>query len=282
MRTIMRLAVMAVAVASAWAAVELPQASPAATVSIKVGSTEVRLTYHRPGVKGRTIWGGLVPYGQVWRLGANEATTIEVSDPVRIAGHDVPAGTYALFAIPGRQSWTFIVNKDAKQWGAFDYKQADDVARFEATPQTAPAQEWMLLTVDPTGPQSAEVALAWEKLRVAFPIEVEVPSIVWGAITKRIAGPDATWQDYFDAARYSLDQGGHRAEALGWADRAVAAKPMFWTYEVKARVLQREGRTAEALALLDKAMADATGKTPAEYIDELRATAAEWRGAGKK
>ncbi|MBZ5590235.1 MAG: DUF2911 domain-containing protein [Acidobacteriia bacterium] len=276
------LGVFLVASASAFAGIELPQASPAAAASLKVGTTNVTIEYHRPAVKGRAIWGGLVPYEQVWRLGANEATTFEVSDPVKVAGHDVPAGTYALFAVPGRDTWTIVLNKQAKQWGAFSYKQDQDLVRFQVTPTAAPFKEWMALSVEPTGPQTAEVVMTWEKLRVAFPVEVDVPGLVWGTITRQIANPDASPEDFFQAAKYSLDQGGHRDEALGWAEKALAGKPMFWTLELKARLLQREGRTSEALPLVDKAIADSVGKAPKEYTDMLKKVAEEWKAASAK
>jgi hypothetical protein len=262
--------------------IELPQPSPAASVSLAVGTTKVKLDYHRPGVKGREIWGGLVPYDTIWRLGANQATTIDFDDPVRIAGQAVPKGKYSLFAIPGKESWTIVLNRKSDQWGAYYYKQADDQLRFSVKPVPAPFTEWMAFTLSPTGPGTAEVAMTWEKLRVAFPIEVDVPAVVWAEITSELAEKDADWEDYFAAARYSLDQGGHQDEALGWADRALAGKPDFWTYELKARVLQRAGRTAEALPLLDQAMADARGKAPQEYIDGLARTKADWQAAPTK
>ncbi|MBS1785681.1 MAG: DUF2911 domain-containing protein [Acidobacteria bacterium] len=151
--------------------------SPAASVSQELGLTKLEITYHRPAVKGRVIWGGLVPYGQVWRAGANEATTIAFTGPVKVAGHAVPAGTYALFAIPGKDRWTLILSKNAKQWGAFKYKQAEDDLRFEATLQAAPMQEWLDYTVDLKDQASAVVTLHWEKLAVSFPVTVEIPGL---------------------------------------------------------------------------------------------------------
>ena len=262
--------------------IELPQPSPAASVSLAVGTTKVKVDYHSPGVKGREIWGGLVPYDTIWRLGANEATTIELDDPVKIAGQAVPKGKYALFAIPGKETWTIVLNRKSGQWGAYYHNQADDQLRFSVKPEPAPFTEWMVFTLRPTGPGTAEVAMTWEKLRVAFPVEVDVPGIVWAEIMEELAEKDVDWEDYFAAAQYSLDQGGHKDEALGWAEKALAGKPDFWTYELKARVLQRDGRTAEALPLLDKAMADAKGRTPQEYIDGLARTKADWEAAAKK
>lgn len=150
-----------------------PQASPAASTGLTVGATKVAIEYHRPAVKGREIWGGLVPYGDVWRLGANDATTISFSDAVTVDGKDVPAGTYSLFAIPGKEKWTFILNKTAKQWGAFKYDAKADMLRVDAAPQAGPATEYMALSLTPKGPKSAQVEMDWAKLHVAFTIQAK-------------------------------------------------------------------------------------------------------------
>lgn len=261
------------------AAVSLPQKSPGAAVKLMVGTTKVEIEFHRPGVKGREIWGGLVPFDTIWRLGANEATTLKISDTAKVGGQLVPEGTYALFAIPGKETWTIVLNRKADQWGTYAYDPALDLARFTVQPEAAPFVEWMSFALEPTSPRSAAVILRWEKLQLTFPIEVDVPGIVWGKLLKEVAEKDADWEDFFQAARYSLDEGGHSAEALAWVDRAIALKPGFWPYELKARLLHREGRVAEAAPWLEKAMADATGKAPQEYLDNLGKTLAEWRKA---
>jgi len=120
-----------------------PQVSPWASVSQTIGTTRITLEYHRPAVRGRKIWGSLVPYGQVWRAGANDATTIRFADAVKIHGHEVKAGTYALFMIPRLEGWTVILNRRAKQWGAFEYDPRLDVLRLEVTPRTASNTEWL-------------------------------------------------------------------------------------------------------------------------------------------
>jgi Protein of unknown function (DUF2911) len=142
--------------------------SPAGSASGAAGATRITIEYHRPSVRGREIWGGLVPYGQVWRLGANEATTIAFSTPVKVEGTNVPAGTYALFAIPGKDKWTFIVNKNAKQWGAFKYQQTDDLLRFDVVPQPGNAVETMTFSIVPKAPASASVEMEWAKVKTAF------------------------------------------------------------------------------------------------------------------
>jgi hypothetical protein len=147
-----------------------PQASPAGTANGAAGATKITIEYHRPSVRGREIWGDLVPYGQVWRLGANEATTIAFSGGVKVEGKDVPAGTYSLFAIPGKDKWTFILNKTAKQWGAFKYQRGEDLHRFDVAPQPGNAVEMMTFSVVPKGPASASVEMEWAKVKTAFSV----------------------------------------------------------------------------------------------------------------
>lgn len=260
------------------AAVQLPQASPAASVTQKVGTTDLTLAYHRPAVKGRAIWGALVPWAEVWRLGANEATTLTVTDPVKIAGKDVPAGTYALFAVPGAERWTFILSRKAKQWGAFSYDAKDDLARFDAKASPAPHSEWMTFSIDPAGDGAAEVSLAWAKVRLSFPVTVDVPSIVWRDLDAALAGAKAEDGDLFlQAARYARERGQRLAEAMTWIDRSIAARETWWNLETKADLLQDAGRTAEALPLLERALALSREKTPDGYQQGLEKKLADYR-----
>ncbi len=149
--------------------------SPKATVKQTVGFTEVTIEYNRPGVKGRTIWGGLVPYNVVWRAGANEATKITFSSDVKIDGKKLKAGSYGFFAIPGQKTWTLIFNKVANQWGAFEYNDVEDALRIEVTPmQNNCWQEWLAFTINKTSDKKAVVMLEWEKLKVPFNVEVEI------------------------------------------------------------------------------------------------------------
>ena len=148
--------------------------SPKAGVIQTVGFTEVRIDYNRPGVKGRVIWGGLVPYNKVWRAGANEATKFTFSTDVKINDKTLKAGSYSFFVIPTKESWTLIFNKVADQWGAFEYNEAEDALRFEITPEDGSMQEWLAYTITKTSDNSAIVSLEWEKLKVPFTIEVSI------------------------------------------------------------------------------------------------------------
>jgi len=145
--------------------------SPNASVSQAIGVTEVTISYGRPGVKGRTIWGELIPYGEVWRTGANEATTISFSKDVTVEGEPLPAGTYALFTIPKEGEWIIVFNKNAQQWGAFDYNASQDALRVKVKPQAADPQEWMSFSFEDLNPNAATVVLRWEELAVPFKIQ---------------------------------------------------------------------------------------------------------------
>jgi len=148
--------------------------SPKASISQTVGFTEVTISYSRPGVKDRKIWGGLVPYDKVWRAGANEATKITFSTDVTIEGKKLAKGSYGFFAIPGKNEWTLIFNKVADQWGAFEYNEAEDALRINAKPVKSNFTEWLRYEITRTSDSTAEISLLWEKLKVPFKIEVKI------------------------------------------------------------------------------------------------------------
>jgi hypothetical protein len=260
--------------------IRLPEASPQATVSQEIGISTVTLSFHRPGVKGRTIWGGLVPWNEIWRLGANEATTIELSHAATIEGHAVDAGKYALFAIPGRETWTLILNSRSEQWGAYFHDPARDVLRFKVKPVAAPLREWMTFAIDPVGDDTLEAAMEWERLRVPFRIHFPVRKMVWDEIDRVLRDPSrASWDDYSTAARFALATGERLDEALKWIDRSMEKEASFWNHELKARLLRARGEKAEALVHMERAITLAEGKVPKEYIDGLKTTLAEWKKA---
>jgi hypothetical protein len=142
--------------------------SPPAATSVNIGGTSVEITYHQPGVKGRNVWeGNLAPYGKVWRTGANEATTFEISKDVLVQGKELKAGKYGLFSIPGEKEWTIIFNKVSKQWGAFSYKESEDVLRVTATPKAHDMTERFTIQAADNG----EVTLLWDKVAVTFTVK---------------------------------------------------------------------------------------------------------------
>jgi hypothetical protein len=267
---------------SALAATTRVWESPAASVSQTIGITDVAVKYHRPAVKGREIWGKLVPYGQVWRAGANDATTIAFSTAVKVAGHVVPAGTYALFVQPARDKWTFILSKDAEQWGAYFYKPEHDQLRFDVTPVAAPGREWLAFELEPQGANTVVASLHWDKLKASFPVEVETDKLYAAYLAAELVKADGSTDKkqrtevYLTAAKYWIERNEKLAEAGKALDKADQIAPSFWGYEWRARLLVKQGKVAEALPLLEKAKVAAAGKAPKEYVEGLDKLAAEW------
>jgi hypothetical protein len=151
---------------AASACAQQPKASPAAKASGKAGNANITIMYSQPSAKGRVIFGDLVPYGKVWRTGANEATIFETDSDITVEGKKLPVGKYALFTIPGEKSWTIIFNKTWNQWGSFKYKEDDDVLKVEVKPQAAPMTETMTIQV-----ANNKVKLMWEKTAVEFAVK---------------------------------------------------------------------------------------------------------------
>ncbi len=259
------------------AEVPLPQVSPAAGVMQEVGISKVRIVYHRPTVQGRKIWGGLVPYGKVWRLGANEATTIDFPHEASINGNKVPAGKYSLFAIPEPNEWTIILNKVGDQWGAFSYEEKYDQLRFKVKPEANAHQEWFKADIVPLSDHSMRVDLMWEKLRVPFTIAFDVDTIMWATIENALSSQHRKWTDYHNAARYAQRTGKRLDSAMIWVDEAMKLNESYWNYELKGQILHQLGRNDEALEAMAKARQLAKGSAPQEWFDELDKTVAGWK-----
>ncbi len=252
--------------------------SPACTITQDVGIDQIKLSFSRPAVKGRKIWGGLVPYGEVWRTGANAATVLALSHAAKVAGKDVPAGSYAFFAIPGEKQWTLILNRKADQWGAYDYKAADDQLRWEATPTQGPYEEWLDYRLRPTAPGVVEVELAWEHLRIAFPVAIDVKAAYWAHLEDTLnRAPTTDWVPWYQAAAYCQSQGIEPQKARAWIETSLKAGESFWNHETAARIDRDAKRMPEALAHLQKAIDLSRGKAPKEYTANLEQELATWK-----
>jgi len=261
----------------------LPRLSPHATVSQVVGTTEVTLNYDRPAVRNRRIWGDLVPFGQVWRSGANAATTIRFSGPVRVNGQRLAAGTYALFTIPGPDQWEIIFNRQPRQWGAYEYSHRDDVLRVQAKVRPIPMTEWLTYEITPTSTSSAYVDLMWEKVRVSFLVDVDVAQVVAQNIKRVLAkaGPK-DWKIWSDVASYYLEQDKELPMALSYAERSIQIQRNPSNLFVRAQILKALGRPAEALQLLVQAeqLAQAQ-RAPGGVTGPIQATLERWRRGGQ-
>lgn len=255
--------------------------SPACTVAQDIGISRIEMAFSRPAVRGRRIWGGLVPFGQVWRAGANSATTISFSHSARVAGKDVPAGTYAFFAIPGEKTWTLILNKKAKQWGAYDYKPEEDLMRWEAQPQAGPFLEYLDFRVMPIDSGRATVELAWENLRVSFPVAFDTKAIYWAHLEDTLKqAPDTDWVPWYQAAAYCQAQGIEPQKALAWIEKSLNISETYSNHEVAARIYKDAKRMPEARGHLQKAIDLSKGKAPKEYTENLEKEMVDWK-AGK-
>jgi len=252
--------------ALAQAPLTVPQPSQRATVSQTVGVTEVTLVYHRPGVKGRKIWGDLVPYGQVWRAGANENTTIAFSTPVAVGGKELPAGTYGLHVIPTERSWTFALSTVSSAWGSFSYDQKEDAVRVDATPEPAPFEEHLAYTLDDPSASRVNVTLHWEKLKASFPVEVKTDELTLASLRRELRGlPRFTWQGWNQAAQFCLQSKTGIDEGLGWADRSIALNENMTNLMTKAGLLEAKGDATQAAALRAKGLGIGTENEVNQY-----------------
>jgi len=290
--------ILLISVITSEAQLRLPRASPPAGVWQTIGVTDVKITYNRPAVKGRKIWGDpppdakgestldnqntrpagmpIVPYGHIWRTGANEATQFEVTDDVLVNGSPLPAGKYSLHTIPGRDEWTIVFNSTANQWGSFNYDPAKDTLRIKAKPSTvAENQEWLEFRIEPTSENAATITIAWEKVRVPFTVEIKDVAAVTLAKARKAVEDAARddWQTPFNAANYAK-QNKADAEAAKWFAQALNAideqlktKENFQNLSRKANILLAAGKRDEAIAVAEKAIAK--GKADGENVTQF-------------
>jgi len=287
-------------------ALRTPRPSQKASIMQTIGVTDMTITYSRPGVKGRTIWGDplpeqastrgeatldnqnvrpkgapIVPWGHAWRTGANEATQFVVTDDVLINGQKLPAGSYSLHTIPTKNEWTIIFNSVANQWGSFSYDPAKDTLRVRAKPEwVAENQEWLEYSFDPVTDNSAQVNIRWEKVRVPFTVEIkDVKALTLEKARAAIAAakPD-DWRTPLQAANYVLlsDDKTAAAEAVGWLEQSLKIKETFGNMYTKARLLASQGKTQEAIAVGERALV--LGKEAKANTSDLEKRLAEWKG----
>lgn len=259
--------------------IDLPRPSPNASVTQMVGITEVTIKYSRPGVKGREVWGKLVPYGEVWRTGANENTTIKFNTPVKIEGHELPAGVYGVQTIPTQGDWTLILSKDANEWGAFSYKPEHDALRVQLKPQTAAEpRERMGFDFEDVTDTSAKVVLSWEKLRVPFTVEVDTPALVQAKLKESVR-----WQAPYQAAGYCIQNNTCLDDASRWLDASIAIQENYTNLRAKAMLLAKK-KDPGAAAYAQRALAAAkTAPQPPDpqQIKDLEGIAASGAKKGK-
>jgi hypothetical protein len=237
------------------ALLDLPRESQRAVLDQRIGVTDITINYHRPLVKGRKVFGGIVPYGQVWRAGANENTTITFKDPVTVEGQALSAGTYGLHMIPGENEWTVIFSKMATAWGSFTYDEKEDALRVKVKPQAAAFHEALTYNFDQPTANSAVATMSWDKVSVPFKIAVNVHEAVERSLQKQMRGlAQYTWDGWDDAANYWITEKTNYEEAAKDSDQSIAVEKRFENLMTKSRALDGLGRTSEAASLRDEAL----------------------------
>jgi tetratricopeptide (TPR) repeat protein len=237
------------------AVLDLPRDSQHAKIIQRVGITDITINYHRPLVKGRKVWGGLVPYGQVWRAGANENTTIEFTDPVTVEGKPLAKGIYGLHMLPTESEWTIIFSKASTAWGSFTYNQSEDALRINVKPAAAEMKEALAYEVDDVTPTSAVIALRWEKLAVPFRLEVSTNEIVAQNLHAQLRGlSQYTWDGWDDAATYFLTHKYNLEEALKYEDRSIGVEERYDNLMNKSRILDAMSKKDDATTARNKAL----------------------------
>jgi hypothetical protein len=239
------------------AVLDIPRASQHAQILQKIGITNISINYHRPLVGGRKIWGkgNLVPYGDVWRAGANENTIITFNDPVAVEGQPLAAGTYGLHMIPGESEWTIIFSKTASAWGSFTYKKEEDALRVTVKPQPADFHEALTYDFDDPKPNAATVTMRWEKVAVPFKVEVNTHDIVAANLRQQLRGlSQYTWEGWDDAANYLLTEKYDFDEALKYADQSIGVEKRYDNLMTKANVLDAMNRKDEATTARNQAL----------------------------
>jgi len=232
----------------------IPRVSQRGTVSQRIGLTDITITYHRPAVGGREIWGKTVPYGKVWRAGANENTTLTVSSDGSVEGKPLAAGTYGLHTIPDKDQWTVIFSKNSTSWGSFSYDEKEDALRVTVKPQAAESFEVLTYVFDDVKPDSATAVLRWEKLAVPFHVSVDVKAVVLQSIRNELRSVGGfSWGGYDEAAQWCLDNNYNLEEALKWEDTSIQNEARFENYETKSRILEAMGRKEDSAKVLSAA-----------------------------
>ena len=254
------------------AILNLPRASQHARVTQRIGLTDITIDYSRPLVRGREIFGGLQGYGQVWRAGANENTTIAFSDPVTIDGQPLDKGVYGVHMIPGEASWTIIFSRNSTSWGSFTYDPAEDALRLTVKPQAIPNREALTYDFDSLTPTSAVVSMSWAKVAVHFRVDVDTPNIVERSLKNQLRGrAQFEWQPWMEAANYLLANQLSAEEAAADAEKSIQVEDRFENEITQARALTVLGRGADARAAQEKAIALGTQSQIHDFARGLQA-----------
>ncbi|HQF42524.1 MAG TPA: DUF2911 domain-containing protein [Ignavibacteriaceae bacterium] len=250
-----------------------PRPSPDATVSQFVGITKITIDYSSPAVKERKIWGELVPFGQIWRTGANEVTSITFSDPVKVNGHELPAGTYGIHTIPGENEWEIIFSKDTKVDDPMTYDASKDALRIKVKPEQNPFTERMVFTITDVTDNSANVNLIWEKLKVSFKVDVNTQDLVL-----QNARNTVDWRTLTSAANYCLQQNVNLDEGFNWIQASTLITQNYNNMSILAQYYAKMNRKSEAISTMEKAIDFGSRlKNPPFDLENMKKLLADWK-----
>lgn len=235
--------------------IEVPQPSPRASVTQRIGLTDVTVTYSRPSANGRKVWGGLVPYGEVWRAGANQNTTIELAGPLLVEGKPLAKGVYGLHMIPTADSCTVIFSKTSTAWGSYTYDQKEDALRVEVKPKASEMRESLAFEFDDVKKTTATLTLRWDKVAIPVQFAASNEESVLPVLRAQLRGQaQYTWDGWFNAANWCLDQKTNYDEALKWAERSIQVEERFENVQLKADLLKALNRTDDAAKAVARAL----------------------------
>jgi len=253
------------------ALVNIPRQSQRSVLTQRIGITDVTIKYHRPLAGARKIWGGIVPYGQVWRAGANENTTITFTDPVTVEGKPLDKGTYGLHMIPGENEWTVIFSKMADAWGSFTYDEKEDALRVTVKPQAAEMHDALTYDFDDLKADSAVATLRWEKVAVPIKIAVNVNDVVAASLHGQLRGlSQYTWDGWDDAAQYLLSTKTHLDDALAYEEKSIQIEDRYDNWMSKSQILVAMGKADDAATAKKTALAKASPFQLHAYARQLQ------------
>lgn len=256
---------------------DLPKPSPMGEIEQMVGLTEVEIEYSRPGVKDRTIFGDLVPYGEMWRTGANKASKISFSTDVKINGKDLIAGDYAIFTIPGKESWEIMFNTNLEQYGTGNYQDSEESLRISSKPSKVPFTETFTFDIGNITDNSAQICMIWEETRVCFDMEVEVQEMAMKNIENKINEIEKAYGVYNTSARWYLENDGDKAKALEWAQKSTGIQETFWNVLTLSKAYAANGKYKEAIAAAEKSKKLAQEAGYPNYVKMNDENIAKWK-----
>jgi hypothetical protein len=250
-----------------------PRPSPDATVSQYVGVTEIIIDYSSPGVKERKIWGGLVPYGEIWRTGANEVTSITFSDAVKVNGSELDAGTYGIHTLPNEDEWEIIFSKDTEVDGSSTYDETKDALRLRVKPEEHHFMERMTFLFTDVTDNTVNVNLVWENLKVSFVVETATEELTLSKAREKLS-----WLPTFQAAQYCLQNDVNLEEAMDWIEASTLFKEVYWNMRIKAQLQHKLEMTDDAIATMEKTI-DLGSKmdSPPFDFERMKSLLADWK-----